>query len=145
MGMQRDVTVTCICGKHDLNAVDVVPTSARTADSEMRYQCAKILGELLSLDQEKAIYTFDHWRIIENRFPYDMIFKTHHMLLPIRIVGTRSELNEAEIRELSLIRDLTIMHDYDLVFENTPKRRSILSHYHLHLASYYDKRSDFKI
>lgn len=123
-----------------------IPTSARSEHGERFYGQMKLAGKLIPLEQEPSIAEFAFWRIIDNRFPYDMIFKTHRMLLPIRVVAEYQDLNSDEVEELhKILQWMRENSDYDLVFENFPKRRSIHAHYHLHLASYHDDRSDFKL
>lgn len=119
----------------------MLPMSARLAESEQAYQDAKISGGTMPLELEPSMKQWEHWRLIENRFPYDMIFKTHHMLLPKRAnVGHRWELNDAEKQELELILKDFVYPGYHLWFENCPVRRSVLTLYHLHLGIYKDER-----
>lgn len=120
----------------------MIPVTLRTQKSEEQYQRAKELGCLIPLHQEKRIHDFKYWFIVENRFPYDMVFNTHHLLLPMRKVCNRSELNQEEKTELETILDYYVEPKYDLFFENTQKRRSVMSHYHIHLASYVNERNE---
>ncbi len=122
----------------------MLPVTLRTEKEEREYQRAKELGSLLPLHQEKRIHDFKYWFIVENRFPYDMVFKTHDMLLPMRKVCVRAELNPEEKAELETILEYYVEPRYDLFFENTQKRRSVMAHYHIHLASYVNERDEFK-
>lgn len=116
-----------------------LPMSLRTSNGERRYQQAKLDGNLVSLADEDSIMSWSLWRIIDNRFPYGVALKTHHLLLPIRAVPDRSDLSDDELAELVQILAL-VASNYDFVMENFPKRRSILAHYHLHLGEYHDTR-----
>lgn len=140
-----NVEISCICGKHTMNVQDIIPTSGRTMDSEMKYQCAKIIGDLLPLSEEPVLKSWKYWKLIENRFPYDMIFKKHHMLIPKREVSHRVHLTISEDLELKrIINEFDDSDEYDAVMDNFRGRRSILSLYHVHLVSWHEKRSDFK-
>lgn len=121
-----------------------LPMSLRTAESERYYQDQKLAGTLIPLADEPTIRAWTYWRIIENRFPYNVALAKHHLLLPIRAVPDRSDLKDEELAELVEIIAL-VASEYDFVMENFPKRRSILAHYHLHLGEYYPTRSDMKL
>lgn len=121
-----------------------LPMSARTEESELKYQVAKVLEQTVPLDQEEHILDYDHWYLIENRFPYDMIYDEHDMLIPRSGVATREELTLAEAIELTDIID-ELSGQYDLVFENFKHRRSVLNLYHVHLASYHRDRGSSKL
>ena len=126
--------------------VDFIPTSPRTAQSETFYGQMKLADRLKPLADEPSLSEFAFWRIIDNRFPYDMIFKTHRLLVPIREVAEYQDLSQDEVTELHrILQWMRENSTYDLIFENFPKRRSIHGHYHLHLATYHDKRSGFKL
>lgn len=124
--------------------MSIVSTSARTVASELAYAEAKQRGELVPLDQETHIADFELWFMVANRFPYDMVFGQHDLLLPRRKIASREEFTAEESQELQhILRQLS--SQYDLVFENFPHRRSIPMHYHLHLASYHKSREDMKL
>lgn len=123
---------------------DNVPTSARRRASELAYQDAKTTGATVPLDQEEHIFDFDGWYMIENRYPYDMIFETHDMLLPRSGAATREELTLAEALELNTIL-AELNHNYDLYFENFSHRRSVMSLFHLHFARYHKDREGFQL
>lgn len=121
-----------------------LPMSLRTANGEKRYQKAKADSSLVALAEEEALMSWSLWRIIDNRFPYGIALKTHHLLLPIRAVPDRSDLSDDERAELVQILAL-VAPNYDFVMENFPKRRSILAHYHLHLGEYLDSREQMTL
>lgn len=118
-----------------------LPMSARKAESEQFYQDAKLSGKTMPLELEPAIKKWDHWRLVENRLPYDMIYAVHHMLMPKRAgVTDRWHLNEDEKHELEMILREFVYPEYDMWFENCPKRRSVASMYHIHLGTYKEGR-----
>lgn len=123
-----------------------VPMSLRTAQGEIAYQIAKHDGKSLrKLSDEPAIQTWEHWRLIGNRFPYGVAYREHHMLVPKREVADMVDLTEAEMMEFyNIIADF-VTPNYDLWFVNTHKRRSILAHFHVHCASYFEDRGQMRL
>jgi hypothetical protein len=118
-----------------------LPMSARTAESEQAYQDAKVTGKTMPLELEPSLKQWVHWRMIDNRFPYDMIFSVHRMLLPKRAgVSDRWHLNKDEKEELEVILKEFVYPEFDMWFENCPKRRSVASMYHIHLGTYREGR-----
>lgn len=124
---------------------EILPSSGRTVEGEYNYQRAKEMKKLKSLSSEPILVKFAHWRIIENAYPYDMIFSTHHLLIPKRQFADRRDINENERRELQDIVFRYIEDNYDGVIDNTTKRRSIHVLYHLHLFKWHQNRTDFKL
>lgn len=112
----------------------------RTPQNEAQYQADKANGRTIPLYKEPILQRFTHWFLIANRYPYDLAFTTHHMLLPYSRVSHRNELSMAELRELKEILTYFVEPNYDLVLDNTTKRRSVTDHYHLHLCSYKETR-----
>lgn len=120
-----------------------LPTSLRTDRGERYYQRAKKAGLTRPLEEEKVLLNFKYWKVIENRFPYDSCFQTHHMLIPKRKFSRRFQMTDDELDELDFFIDTYAEEHYDIVFENMMKRRSIAGLFHLHLAKYYDTREEF--
>jgi len=113
----------------------------RRHQDEVDYSQAKLTGGLKRLIDEEPIVEFEHWLVIQNRFPYSVAFKIHHLLLPRRLVALESELTQEEIDEFRRIkRDFG--PKYDILLENLGASRSVLDHYHVHLLTYYDKREE---
>lgn len=141
---------TCLgvdCPEHiggECTAYAEVPMSARREESELAYQVAKVLGNTMPLEQEPHIGEYQYWILIKNRFPYDLLYKEHDMLIPRSGVANRINLNVNEILELNIILD-TLDENYDLVFENFKHRRSVLGLFHLHLARLHKSRQDIKL
>lgn len=117
-----------------------MPMSLRRYDSEQQYYAAKQSDKLIPLTDEPSLHEWNHWTLKDNRFPYDIAFVKHHMLIPKNPPTGRFGLTDEQRDELELILEYFVYPNYDLWFENTPKRRSVPGIYHLHLASYYDSR-----
>lgn len=84
------------------------------------------------LCSKEALKTFKHWKITTNEFPYDLIAKTHHMVLPIRHVS-EDGLTSEEMGELVALKKEALT-EYDFLMEATPKNKSIPAHHHIHLV-----------
>lgn len=119
-----------------------LPMSLRSESGEHVYQKAKRNRGLIPLSSEKVITRWTHWKLIENRFPYDMCFSKCDMLIPIKEVADYDDLPETAKRELREIITYYCQEKYDVVFENMNKRRSVKNLYHLHCATYVKNRSD---
>jgi len=122
-----------------------LPMSLRTAAGEYDYQMAKYKGTTKQLHEESVIKEWKHWLLIDNRFPYTVAFRVHRMLLPRRKVANLTELSLEEFTELLTILAGEINDEYDLWFVNTHKRRSILSHFHIHVATYVLDRKEMSL
>lgn len=117
----------------------------RRESSEEAYRKARDNGDLRPIADEQPIITFNHWRIVDNRFPYDIAFKKHHLLIPKRKFAEHSEMTVSELSELNEIHSNYIAYEYDMMFENTPSARSVKDLYHIHLAKYVNTRKDMKL
>jgi diadenosine tetraphosphate (Ap4A) HIT family hydrolase len=107
----------------------------RTAEADAFYRqqiAAGILEGPCKLCTKEAVHTFNHWRIIENDFPYDLIATVHHMLIPKRHV-TERDLNQEEREELLDIKDTFLATEYEYISEATHKKKTIPGHFHLHV------------
>ena len=90
---------------------------------------------VFNLDDETVVREFEHWLIIENRFPYDNMTNINHLLVPRRAVCTFKELSAAEQTERLSIYDLLVEEKYyDAMVENFPRSQSVSRHVHLHLV-----------
>lgn len=78
-----------------------------------------------------AVEQFTHWRVMENRFPYDRIAEKHMILLPERHV-TEMQLTPEEREELIVIK-AGYAQQYDYILEVATRSKSIPHHFHLHL------------
>lgn len=117
-------------------------TTLRRRTTEIAYREACRLKQLPGLQDEPSLREWEHWRLVNNRYPYDIAFKKHHMLVPKRLVGSRLELTSEEQAELSRIIEEYCEPNYHLVFLNMGPTRSVLDMFHLHLASYWNTREE---
>lgn len=107
----------------------------RTKESQEKY--LKLIAEGFlangcNLCEAPSIKYFEYWRIIDNKFPYDLVAKINHMIIPKRHAAER-ELNEAEKKEFESIKLDYIDKNYGLLIETVDKDKSIPSHFHIHL------------
>lgn len=109
-----------------------LPKSFRSREGELAYQKAREAGTLLPLSKEPHIKEFKYWFMVENRFPGDKAFSVHHLLLPLSEVSDWEDLLDREKQEYYTIRQYYLAQEYDLVYENMPKLRSIANHFHFH-------------
>lgn len=119
-----------------------LPISLRSGQSEAEYQQAKLDGNLKLLQDEDSICTFRHWKIIENRFPYDLPYRQCHMLVPKRTFAFRHEMTVEESNELYGIIYKELESSYHQIIENMSASRSILSIFHLHLVLFKHDREE---
>lgn len=108
----------------------------RTKETHELYEEHKRNGQLehiCRLCEAETLHEFTHWRIVNNRFPYDRICQLHHMLIPKRHI-IEHELSDAEKEELLLIKHTHVNETYVFVLEALPQYKSIPSHFHLHLV-----------
>lgn len=117
--------------------------SLRTTRDELYYAKAKTKGKTKPLVEEDRLKEWKYWALIENEFPYSAAFKTHHMLIPKRVVAEK-DLSDAEQTEMRDVLE-ELATDYDCVLVNFTRQQSIRHHFHLHLLEYKDKRKEIKI
>lgn len=110
----------------------------RSPECAARYEMALKENKLKPLLEEPRIQEWQHWVIIKNSYPYDLVFEVHDMLIPKR-VASRNQLTQAERDELETIME-EIQHNYDRQIINFPSLQSITDHFHIHLAV--DKKHD---
>lgn len=116
--------------------------SPRSEETEAKYQQFKKEKQrenadlsAFDLNDEIVVREFEHWLIIENRFPYDNMTSVNHMLVPRRGFADFRDAEQYEQEEHEMIRNLlTEEAFYDAVVENFPKSKSVTRHVHLHLV-----------
>ncbi|MEK7118211.1 MAG: hypothetical protein AAB869_01230 [Patescibacteria group bacterium] len=109
-----------------------MPTSLRKPETEARYEehkRNKKPGDCY-LCRAVALKEFQFWRLLPNEYPYNRITKTHH-LISLRRHADENGLTVPEYNELYSIKH-NLRNDYDMLFENTLKRKSIREHFHIH-------------
>lgn len=120
--------------------MDELPMSARLAKTEQRYQNDKAAGRTINLLDERPIFKggYTYFKIIDNRYPYDAILQTHHMLIANRPGANPDNFTVEEQREFKAI-EFSEFYKYSFVQTNY-KARSIADIWHIHLGIYLDVR-----
>ncbi len=119
---------------------DPLPVSLRKNTTEIFYQQSKLAKMTVPLHEEPHLRQWKHWKIIDNAFPYDVAFSTHHLLLPKRVVP-ENELTGTERAELEKILE-AVSDEYDCLLVNFISKQSVRNHFHVHLMTYKDERSN---
>ena len=104
----------------------------KTHEKYMKVRAQKTFNHTCRLCKIKPIKDFKYWKIIDNEYPWDLIAKTNHMLVPKRHV-VYEELNIIEKKELDLIKSNYVNKKYEIIAEATNRKKSIPSHFHVHL------------
>ncbi|MCA9358443.1 hypothetical protein KC902_04245 [Candidatus Kaiserbacteria bacterium] len=79
-----------------------------------------------------SVIEFEHWRIIQNKFPYDEIARRHDMIVP-KVHKKEEDLTAIELQELRELKIGHINDTYQMLMESVPKNKSLPQHFHLHL------------
>jgi diadenosine tetraphosphate (Ap4A) HIT family hydrolase len=83
----------------------------------------------------KADVAYEHWKLVKNAFPYDLVVKpdTHFLFCPKRHVAEEHDLTEREWLE----RDTLVRYDLSKAFScialNFARARTHTSHLHYHV------------
>jgi len=99
------------------------------------YEALKKTGHLersCPLCDAASLEEFTHWRIIDNRFPYDKISSVHHMLVTKRHI-VEKDLSVEERDELLHLKDNYLGQKYEHMLEALTSQKSIPKHLHFHL------------
>lgn len=109
----------------------------RTEESHQKY--LKLIAEGIlkngcNLCKAPSIKDFEYWRIIDNKFPYDLIASVSHMIIPKRHTIEINLTNE-EKKELEIIKSTYIQQNYELLLLQTNRGSSIPGHFHTHLIT----------
>lgn len=120
-----------------------VPVSLRTVKDELQYSKAKNTGVTKCFLDEERLMEWKYWALIENEFPYSAAFKTHHMLIPKRIVDDKNLSIDERIEMDNILSELS--ETYDCVLINFKNKQSRRDHFHMHLLIYKDNRKELKI
>lgn len=107
----------------------------RSPENEARYQAVlaqrdPAICPLCAIPSRKE---FEHWRLVENDFPYDLVASVHHMLIPKRHAIER-ELSAEEWEEFNRIKHGYANEHYAMMFEGMAGQHSVPSHFHVHLV-----------
>lgn len=99
------------------------------------------LLESFDFDNENILREFEHWVIIENRFPYDRMARTNDMLVSKRPLQSRYNGTQEEQDEYEAIMKLLAEEDfYDAYMENFPKIKSVKNYVHIHLIRWHNSK-----
>lgn len=90
-----------------------------------------MLNEGCILCPLEAMQTFQYWKVVPNKYPYDKIAKRHEMIIPLRHTDQAGVTNE-EWQELAALKASYIDDNYEFLLEATPHRQSVPAHFHLH-------------
>jgi len=85
------------------------------------------------LCQKPSLHEFEHWRIVQNDFPYDRIAKTHHMLIP-KEHSIEIDLSQEVLTEYLKIKQEYLPQHYEIVMQSLAHKQSIPAHHHYHLV-----------
>lgn len=77
---------------------------------------------------------WQYWKLVDNMFPYDNLFRIHHLLIPKQPVAKFRDLSEQEKKEYNDILNFLEPYGYDSYFINMPHRRTVPTHWHCHLV-----------
>jgi len=82
----------------------------------------------------KIIKEFAGWKIVENEYPYDRMADTHHM---VTLKRHTAEAALTPHEKMEYERDIKpyLHRNYDMIFENTVRAKSIPGHHHLHMIT----------
>lgn len=108
----------------------------RTPQTEAAYKAYIDEGGLAAgcvLCAKPALKEFRSWKIIKNDFPYDKIAMQHDMIIPLRHAA-QDEVTNEEWQELNEIKESYIHPTYEWMMEATNIKKSIPSHFHIHLV-----------
>jgi len=99
------------------------------------------LLESFNFDHETVLREFEHWVIIENRFPYDRMARTNDMLVSKRPLNSRYDGTDEEQSEYETIMKLLAEENfYDAYMENFPRIKSVKKYVHIHLIRWHNTK-----
>ena len=82
------------------------------------------------LCRAEPIRNYGYWKIITNEYPYDKIAAKHH-IVTLQRHAPEQEMTEQERKEFEKVRQ-HLHRRYDMIFENTVRKKSIPGHHHVH-------------
>lgn len=105
----------------------------RKPESEEKYQEEKKNITSCPFCEKKHIHQWEHWKLMPNQYPYDLVAEKHDLLV---LNSHNSVPSEEEKKQLDSIKKMKFMNDYHCIIENLPQRQSISGHFHVHLMRY---------
>ena len=141
----NSINMTALTPPNHLTSKPNTATALRTAETWARYQAEpkKDNGDCFMCDPEAIVVVreFDLWIIIENNYPYDVVAKTHHLLIPKRHFAFDDKRTFGEKYQLEAIKNiLNNEGNYDCIMQNFTAGQSQPQHLHYHLLEW--KRID---
>ncbi len=85
--------------------------------------------------KNSLVKQFEHWVVVRNRFPYDLIADVNDMLVTKRHT-TFECLNAEELKEYGEIKTGFIERNYHIILESLANGRSFPHHFHVNLIVY---------
>jgi hypothetical protein len=98
--------------------------SLRKPETEQRYQDDLKNGRGKSLWDEEIVYDDEDYRVVKNRYPYDLIATEHVMLLP-----KKPDMDKA----ISWATIYAMANSYTKIIYNLPKAQSVKNIIHVHI------------
>lgn len=120
--------------KHDPSRMLLLRTKETATRYEEALKTAPKNDECRLCSDLSTIKEFKYWRIVPNAFPYDRFFAISEMLVSKRHTDENG-LSEEEIAEWRELKNTVLSDNYDHIFENLPKQKSIPHHIHYHLVT----------
>lgn len=107
--------------------------SLRSLETEITYQnfLKKPKKTDCFLCRANSIRDFEHWKIVENEYPYDGVAVISHVLTTKKHKVEKNFTKEEREELVEIKRELG--NQYDMIIENGWQNQSIPEHYHLHL------------
>lgn len=90
---------------------------------------------IYDIDNIPILQEYNHWYLVEAKFPYNLVADTHHMLITKRIYASSHEMNLDERAELEDIK-IEVGDTYHCLLENLDAGKSVLGHHHVHLIKW---------
>ena len=106
--------------------------TTKTYDKYKKFIAEGHMKNVCQLCARKTLKEFKYWKILKNDFPWDLVAKVHDMLVPKRHV-VEEKLTNPEKKEFDKIKKSYVEKHYGTIAESTRKKKSIPSHFHIHL------------
>ena len=115
------------------------PSPLRTPETNERYRKyaeSRSPDDRCPLCAAETLVDFDHWRIIDNAFPYDEIAEVHHLLIPKAHISHREKNFMPIWGNFAMDIEKYVFASYDAVTLNCPAAQTVPDHMHFHLITY---------
>jgi hypothetical protein len=109
----------------------------RSSETIARYkEKRRAMGDKIKevdLESLPMVKFWEHWTLVENEFPYDLIAERHCLLVPTRKFLEDEEMTLEERQELFEIKkEFAKDKMFDAILENIKHNRTVPLHYHIH-------------